>query len=144
MSNALSLPSRDHGTARIPSIRSASHISDSRILLTFAARVLIADPCSVTTTAYAEEFSMPTNTPGWNRGSHFLAGLERCTQYSSPIPRSACCPFVHAVCVSASFRHCRCHTCSPDPAQYILSSSGTLTPTRCANAAFKRVPPCFR
>ena len=29
---------REHGTARIPSIRSASHLSDSGILLTFVLR----------------------------------------------------------------------------------------------------------
>ena len=34
---ALSLPSRDHGTFRIPSTLSASHLSDSGILLTFGA-----------------------------------------------------------------------------------------------------------
>ena len=57
-------PSGDHGTARIPSIRSAPHLSDSGILLTFADRVLVASPCSVTTTASDDEFSIPTNTPG--------------------------------------------------------------------------------
>ena len=38
-------------TERRTSILSASHLSDSGILLMFAARVLIASPCSVTTTA---------------------------------------------------------------------------------------------
>ena len=63
--------------ARISSILSVSHPSDSGILLMFAERVLIAIPCSLTTTASDDEFSILTNTPGWNRGSHFfpLAGL---------------------------------------------------------------------
>ena len=39
--------------------------------MTFAARTLIASPCSVTTTASDDEFSMPKNAPGWNLGSHF-------------------------------------------------------------------------
>ena len=81
ISNALSLPSGDHGTARLPSI-----LSDSGILLTFAARVLMASPCSVTTTASEDYFSMPTNTPGWNRGSHLLplAGLAGIYKIFSP------------------------------------------------------------
>ena len=95
MSNALSLPG-DHGTARIPSILSgphcmlsASHLTDSGILLTFAERVLIAVPCSVTTTATDDEFSIPTNTPGWHRGSHFppLAGLGGMHRIFSPNSR---------------------------------------------------------
>ena len=77
MSNALSLPSGDHGTARIPRILSESHLSDSGILLMFTERVLIAVPCSVTTTASDDEYSISTHTPVWNCGSHFLplAGL---------------------------------------------------------------------
>ena len=59
-------------TARIRSILSASHLSDSGILLMFAEHVLIAIPCSVTTTASDDESSISTNTPGWNRGFHFL------------------------------------------------------------------------
>ena len=58
MSNVLSLPSGDHGTAGVPSVRSASHLSDSGTLLMFAARVLFASFCSVTTTA-SDDFSMP-------------------------------------------------------------------------------------
>ena len=42
------------------------HLSDSGILLMFAERVLIAVPCSVTTTPSDDEFSI-TNLPGWNR-----------------------------------------------------------------------------
>ena len=89
MSNALSLPSGDHGTARSPSILSASHLSDSWILLMFAERVLIAVPCSVTTTASDDESSIPTNTSGWNRGSHFhpLAGLAGMYKIFSPNSR---------------------------------------------------------
>ena len=89
MSNALSLPSGDHGTARIPSILSVFHLCDSGIILTFAARVLIASPCSVTTTASDDEFSMPTNIPGRYRGSHFLLLLAwpTCARPSLQIPR---------------------------------------------------------
>ena len=47
-----------------PLLSILSHLSDSRILLMFAERVLIAVPCSVTTTASDNEFSMPKNTPG--------------------------------------------------------------------------------
>ena len=68
MSNALSLSSGDYGTARIPSVRSASHLSDSGILLTFAARVLIANPCSVTITDSHDEFDNSnecTKTESW-------------------------------------------------------------------------------
>ena len=61
------------------------------ILLTFAARVLIASPCSVTTTSSDDEFSMPTNTPGWNRwfplSSSSLA-WPACTKSSLRIPGS--------------------------------------------------------
>ena len=68
--------------ARTLSIPSASHLCDSGTLLTFAARVLIAVPCSVTTTASDDELSIPTNTPERNHGSHFppladLAGMCR-------------------------------------------------------------------
>ena len=89
MSNALSPPSGDHGTSRIPSILSASHLSDSEILPMFAELVLIAVPYSVTTTASDAEFSIPTNTPGWNRGSHFppLAGLAGMYRIFSPNSR---------------------------------------------------------
>ena len=62
--------------ARVWSMLSASHLSYSGTLLMFAELVLIASPCSVTTTASDDEFSMPTNTPGWNRGSD-LAGMYR-------------------------------------------------------------------
>ena len=40
------------------------HLVDSGILLTLAARVLIADTCSVTTTASDDVFSIPTNALG--------------------------------------------------------------------------------
>ena len=68
---------------RVPSL------SDPGILLTFAARVLIAVPCSVTTTASGDEVSMPTNTPGWNCVSHFPppAGLAGTYKIFSPNSR---------------------------------------------------------
>ena len=89
LSNALSLPTGDQGRARTLSIPSASHLSDSGILLTFAERVLIAVPCSLTTTASDDELSIPTNTPEWNRGSHFppLADLADMYRIFSPTSR---------------------------------------------------------
>ena len=65
----------------------------------FAARVLIASPCSVTTTASDDDFSMTTNTPGWNRVPTFLLLLawQACTGSSLRIPGSVCCPFAHAM-----------------------------------------------
>ena len=68
---------------------SASHLSDSRIHHTFAARVLTASPWSVTSTSSDDECSRPTNTPGWNRGSHFppLADLGGMHKIFSPNSR---------------------------------------------------------
>ena len=43
-----------------------------------------------------------------------LAGLASMYKIAPQIPESVCCLFVHAVCVLASFRRCRCHTCSSD------------------------------
>ena len=85
MSNALSLPSGDHRTACIPSIRPHPIFPTQDF---FAARVLIAKPCSVTTTAFFDdEFGIPTNTPGKNRGSNFSphAGLHAGTRSSWPL-----------------------------------------------------------
>ena len=108
MSNALSLPSGDHGTARIPSIRSASHLSESGILLTFAARLLIAFHCPVTTAASDDELRMPTRME-----SRFpFSSACRLGQSSLRISGSVCCPFGYAACVAVSFRRCRCRTCS--------------------------------
>ena len=145
MSIALSLPSGDRGAARIPSTLSASHLSDPGILLTFAERVLIAVPCSMTTTASDDEFSISTNTPGWNSGSHFpplagLAGLYRI--FSSRIPGWVCCPFGCAPSAAVSFRRCQCHTCSsgtqqtPPTSTISLRRAGFLVPTRCSSEAF--------
>ena len=50
MSNALSLPSGNQGVDRTWRMLSASHLSDSGTLLMFADLVLIASPCSVTST----------------------------------------------------------------------------------------------
>ena len=70
-------------SVRVPSLRLRG------ILLTFAERVLIAVPCSATTTVSDEEFNIPTNTPGWNRGSHFppLVGLAGMYRIFSPNSR---------------------------------------------------------
>ena len=99
MSNALSPPSGDHGTARIPSIRSESHLSDSGILLT-------------------DGIAVPT----------FLLSLA-CPAYTrSPlrIPGSVWCPFSLAACAPSSFRRCRCHTCSSGTRQIPPASKVSL------------------
>ena len=80
MSNTLSLSSGDHGTARIPSIRSASHLSDSGTL---------------------------------------LSKIESCM--CKIFSQNSRCPFVHAVCAAASFRLCRCRTCSSDTQQPVTA-----------------------
>ena len=46
--------------------------------------------------------------------SPLLLVWQACTRCSLQSPESVCCPFVHAVCVAASFRRCRCRTCSSD------------------------------
>ena len=71
VSNAVSLPSGEHGQLAFRVFGPRPISPTQGILPTFAARVLIAGPCSVTTAASDDEFSMPTNTAGWNRGSHF-------------------------------------------------------------------------
>ena len=86
MSNALSLPSGDQRTALIPSIRHASHLSDSGLLLTFAARVLIANPCSVTITTYSKTESwVPLSSACWfSKHVQNLSKIEnRCVPCSS-------------------------------------------------------------
>ena len=131
-----------HGTARIPSIRSASHLSNSGILLTFAARALMASPCSVTTTTFDNGFSVPTSTPGWNLGSHFppLAGLVGMYKVFSP----------NSGIGVLSFRRCRLWTsvfpslptshlfikyaANPASQHSILASGGRLVPLRCSSA----------
>ena len=108
-SNALSLPSGDQGVARTWSMLSASHLSDLGTLLMFADLVLIAIPCSVTTTASDDEFSMPTNTLG---RTFFLSLVWwACTGSCLQTPGSVCCPFAHAACAAVS-SVCRCRTCS--------------------------------
>ena len=106
-------------------------------LLTFAARGLTASPCSVTTTASDDEFSMPTITPRCNLGSHFppLAGLAGMGKiFSLRIPGSSvCCPFAHAASAAVSSHRYRCHTCSSSS---ILASGRAVVPTRCFRAAF--------
>ena len=134
MFNALSLPPGDHGTARIQSIRPASNLSDSRILLTFAERVLIAVPCSVTTTASDDEFTMPTNTPGWNRGSHFppLSGLAGMYKIFSPNSRMGVlslrpCSLCRGVFPSLPMSHLFIRYAATSTSQHnILASGGIL------------------
>ena len=144
MSKPLSLPSGDHGTARIPSILSTSQLSDSGILLTFADRVLIAVPCSVTTTASDDDFSIPTNTPGWNRGSHFpplvvLAGVYRIFSPNAMIGMLSCrpCSLSSGVFPSLPMSHLFIRYAVNSTSQHnVLASGGTPVPIRCSNAAF--------
>ena len=132
------------GTARIPSILSGSHLSDSGILLMFAVRVLIAIPCSVTTTASDDEFSIPTNTPGWNRGSHFhpvagLAGMYRIFSQNSRMgvlflrPCSLCSGVFPSLPMSHLFIR---YAANSTNQHCIFASGGILVPVRCSNAAF--------
>ena len=129
MSNALSLPSGDHGTARIPSFQSTSNLSDSRILLTFAARVMIASPCSVTTTASDDEFILQTNTPDWDLGSQFpgLAGMYKIFSPNSRI--NVLCSLCSRVSLSLPMSHLfiKCA---------VKSTSQHSIPIRCSRAAF--------
>ena len=100
----------------MPSILSASHLSDSGILLTFAERVLIAGPCSVTTTASEDGFSITTNT------SHFppLLACLAYSEYSLPIPGWVCVPSV------------------VQPLQRCLSVAADVTPVA---SDMQRIPP---
>ena len=137
MSNALSLPSGDQGRARTLSFPSASHLSDSGVLM-LAVRVLIAVPCSV------DELSIPTNTPEWNRGSHFpplagLAGMYRIfsptssIRVLSPRPCSLCSGVFPSLPTShLLIRYAANSTSQPS----MLAWSGTLAPIRCSSAAF--------
>ena len=104
------------GIARIPSIRSASHLSDLGILLAFAARVLIADPYSVTPLLPMTSSALQRILQDRLVGPSFLLMLvwQACTKSSPKFPESVCCPIVYAVCVSASFPPCRCRICSSD------------------------------
>ena len=83
---------------------STSSLRCSGVLLTFTVRVLIASPCSVTTTASDDEFKMPIKLQDGVR----LA----CTSSALQISGSVFCPFVGLVCAAVSFRRCQCHTCS--------------------------------
>ena len=87
---------------------------------------LIAVPCSVTTTASDDEFSIPMNAPGWNRGSHFppLDGLAGMYRIFCPNSRMGVCPFGGAA--SAAVRRCQCHTCSSGTKQTPPTSTTSL------------------
>ena len=103
-------------SVRVPSLR-------LWILLMLAVRVLIALPCSVTTTASDDESSIPTNTPGWNRGSHFprladLAGMYRIFSPNSRIGVLSLRPW--------SFHHCRRRICSSDVQRIPVASTISL------------------
>ena len=115
-----------------------------KILLSFAARVLIASPCSVTTTASDDEFSIPTNSPGWNRGSHFplLAGLAGMYKILSPNSRIGVlsfrpCSICSGVFPSLPMSHLFIRYAANSTSQHgILASGGILVPMRCSSAAF--------
>ena len=106
-----------------------------------AERVLIAVPCSVTTTASDDEFSIPTNTPGWNRGSHFtpLAGLASMCRIFSPNSRigvlslrpcSLCSSVFPSLPMSLLFIRYAVISTSQHS---ILASGGILVPMRCSD-----------
>ena len=132
------------GTARLPNIRSASHLSDSGFILTFAAHVLIASSCSVTTTASDDEFSMPRNTPRRNRGSHSptlagLAGMNKIFPPNSRIgvlsfrPCTMCISLFPSLPMSHLFIK---HAANSTSRRSILASGGNLVLMRCSSAVF--------
>ena len=91
-----------------------------------------------------DEFSMPTNNPGWGRGSHFppLAGLAGMYKIFSRIPGSVCCLFrpcslCSGVFPSLPMSHLFIRNAANSTSQQsILSSGGTLVPMRRPSAAF--------
>ena len=100
----------------------------------------------VTTTASDDDFSMPTNTPTWNRGSHFLplAGLGGVYRIFSPNSRicvlsfrpcSLCSGAFPSVQMSHLFVKCATNSTSQHS---ILASGRTLAP----NAMFQRSLQC--
>ena len=82
--------------------------------------------------------------------THEFSSNEYCKIESRAPLLPSCCFGKHVqdllskfqICVAASFRHCRCRTCSSDtqripPASKVSShQGGMLTPIRCSNAAF--------
>ena len=117
----------------------ASHLSDSAILLTFAESVLIASPCSVTTTASDNGFSMPTNTPGMEprlplSSSRWFGG------HVQDLLSKLCCPFARVVFAAVSFlamSHLFIRSAAHSTSQHsILASGVNLVPVRCSSAAF--------
>ena len=111
MLNALSLSFGEQRTTRVLGIRSGCPLSDSRIILTFVSRVLIADPFSQTTTASDDEFSIPTNIPGKNRGIHFSSSSHWLDSHVQNLLHK-----FQDRCVAPSFiqsvRRCRNRICS--------------------------------
>ena len=72
---------------------------------------MIAVPCSVTTTATDDEFSIPRTLRDGIAVPTFLLLLAwvACTESSLRIPGWVCCPFGHAASAAVSFRRCQCH-----------------------------------
>ena len=142
MSNALSLPSGDQGVARISSILPASHLSDSGHSPDVRRLCLDRQSLLGDTTASDDEFSMPTNTPGWNRGSHFpplsgLAGMHRilCPNSRIGVLSLRLCSLCSGVFPSLPRSHLH-QVCRKLHQHNILASGGTLAPMRCFSGAF--------
>ena len=108
--------------------------------------VSAASLCSVTTT---DEFSIPTNTPGWNRGSHFppLAGLAGMHRIFSPNSRIGVlflrpCRLCSGVFPSLPMSHLFIRYAANSTNQHnILTSGGTLVP--CAMIQRSLQCPCL-
>ena len=109
---------------------------------------MIPSPCSVTTTASDDEFSMPTNNPGWSCGSHFppLAGLAGKCKIFSPNSRIVVlsfrpCSLCSGVFPSLPMSHLFTRYAAKSTSQHsILESGGTLAPMRCSSAVFSVLP----
>ena len=89
---------------------------------------------------------MPTNTPRWNRGSHYppLAGLAGMYKIYSPEFQDRCVdPFAHMACAAVSFPSLPhvtpCSSCtqqSPQASKVSLRRARFSSPMRCSSAAF--------
>ena len=136
-----SLPSGDQGVARIRSMLSASHLSDSGILLMFADLVLIASPCSVTTLPPMTSSAYQQTLMGGAAAPTFL-GLAGMYRIFSPNSRSGMlslrpCSLCSGVFPFLPMSHLLIKYAANSTNQHnILASGGTLAPVRCSSAAF--------
>ena len=139
-----------HGHHRVGSLRVVSIRVRSRDGV--VRRLLLQEghdgrPCSVTTTASDDAFSIPTNAPGWNRGSHFppLAGLAGVCKIFSPNSRIGVlsfrpCSLCIGVFPSLPMSHLFVRYAADSTSQHsIHASGGTPVPMRCSSAAFSVV-----